>query len=85
MVDPQKLLPFLLRPEIAGLDPDIIAVYIQSATKIFGHWSADLADHWTDDHLPDVKAMAKMVVEQVERFTGSSNVEVQERVRPPSP
>ncbi|KAJ7040260.1 armadillo-type protein [Mycena alexandri] len=77
--EPQKLLPYLLQPQIATLLPEIIAVYIQSTAKIFGHWAAEVAQRWDDDDLPEVKSMVDLILDRVRDFVGNSNVEVQER------
>jgi len=78
--DPQKLLPLLLQPEISNLSPDIISVYIQAATKIFGFWAADLASRWSDDDLQQVKDLVQLVLTGVGKFVASPHIEVQERV-----
>lgn len=80
LAEPQKLLPYLLRPEIATLSPEIVAVYIQGASKIFGHWAAEIAQRWDDDDLPEVKSMVELILGRVQEFVSSSDVEVQERV-----
>ncbi|KAK7464464.1 AP-3 complex subunit delta [Stygiomarasmius scandens] len=77
--DPQKLLPLLLQPEISNLSPDIISVYIQAATKIFGFWAADLASRWSDDDLQQVKDLVQLVLTGVGKFVASPHIEVQER------
>ncbi|KAF7337542.1 AP-3 complex subunit delta [Mycena sanguinolenta] len=77
--EPQKLLPYLLQAEIATLQPDIIAVYIQAASKIFGHWTAQVAERWDDDDLPEVKSMVDLILGRVREFVSNSDVEVQER------
>ncbi|KAF8215817.1 adaptin N terminal region-domain-containing protein [Mycena galopus ATCC 62051] len=77
--EPQKLLPYLLQAEIATLLPEIIAVYIHAASKIFGHWAAQIAERWDDDDLPEVKSMVDLILDHVREFVGNSDVEVQER------
>ncbi|TRM61606.1 adaptin N terminal region-domain-containing protein [Schizophyllum amplum] len=62
MTDPQKLIPYLLQPEIVILPADIMALYIQTALKIFGYWAAELASNWDNDDLPDVQAMVETVI-----------------------
>lgn len=80
LVDPQKLLPLILLPEISNLSPDIIAVYIQAATKVFGFWATEVAQRWTDDDLHEVKSVVQLVIERVSPFVSSPHIEVQERV-----
>ncbi|KAJ6502639.1 adaptin N terminal region-domain-containing protein [Mycena vulgaris] len=77
--EPQKLLPYLLQSEIANLHPEIIAVYIQATSKIFGHWAAEVAQRWDDDDLPEVKSMVDLIIERVHEFVSNTHVEVQER------
>ncbi|KAJ4476579.1 adaptin N terminal region-domain-containing protein [Lentinula aciculospora] len=79
LADPQKLLPLILQPEISILSPDIIAVYIQAAMKIFGFYAAELAQRWVDDDLHEAKAIVQMVIGHVSPFVGSPHIEVQER------
>lgn len=79
LTEPQKLLAYLLQPSIANLAPDIIAVYIHTATKVFGYWAAEIAQRWDDDLLPDVTSVVDMVIERVSDFISSPHIEVQER------
>ncbi|KAE9401969.1 Ap3d1 protein [Gymnopus androsaceus JB14] len=79
LVDPQKLLPLILQPEVVNLSPDIIAVYIQAATKVFGFWATEVAQRWTDDDLHEVKGIVQMIIERVGPFVSSPHIEVQER------
>jgi AP-3 complex subunit delta len=65
------------------LAPETVAVYLQSATKVFGLWAADTADNWDDDELPRVKAVVESVISGVSEFVSSPDIEVQERVRSP--
>lgn len=80
--EPQKLLPYLLQPEVSNLSSEIIAVYIQAATKIFGSWAADIAQRWEDDDLPEVKGVVEMIVLRMSELVSSPHIEVQERVSP---
>ncbi|OCH95738.1 Adaptor protein complex AP-3 delta subunit, partial [Obba rivulosa] len=79
LAEPYKLLTYLLQPHIALLSPDIAAVYLQSAMKVFGTWAAELAARWDDDDLPKVKSMVELVLEQSTTFAANPNIEVQER------
>ena len=40
-----------------SIDPEAIAMYIQTTTKVFGHWTAGLAERLEDDYLPQVKGI----------------------------
>ncbi|KAF9245651.1 adaptin N terminal region-domain-containing protein [Melanogaster broomeanus] len=79
LLAPEELLPYLLAPNVALLDPDIIAVYIQAANKIFGYWATEAAQKWTDDLLEKVKIAVENMIEQMEEFVSSPHIEVQER------
>ncbi|GBE77252.1 AP-3 complex subunit delta [Sparassis crispa] len=79
LAEPQKLLTYLLQPNINVLDPETIAVYLQAALKVFGYWAAELAGRWDNDDLPKVKSLVEMVEERVTEFAASSDIEVQER------
>ncbi|KAK7063926.1 AP-3 complex subunit delta [Favolaschia claudopus] len=75
----QKLLPYLLQPEIVTLHPDIIAVYIQATSKIFGYWAAEIAQRWDDDDLQEAQSTVELILGRARQFVSSSDVEVQER------
>ncbi|KAK0466157.1 adaptin N terminal region-domain-containing protein [Desarmillaria tabescens] len=79
LAEPQKLLPYLLQPDISRLSPDIIAVYIQAATKIFGFWATEVAQRWTEDDLPEVKDLVATFISRGSEFVSSPHIEVQER------
>jgi len=55
-------------------------VYIQAATKIFGHWAVEHANRWDNDALHEIKAVVDTVMTRVKEFTSSPHIEVQERV-----
>jgi hypothetical protein len=79
--DQSRLIPCLVHPGIARLSPTIIAVYLQSMTKVFGSWTANLANQWGDDELVQVQELVPNIISRLETFTGSADIEVQERVR----
>ncbi|KAI6010568.1 adaptin N terminal region-domain-containing protein, partial [Pisolithus microcarpus] len=79
LLAPEELLSYLLRSEVANLDPDTVAVYLQAATKVFGYWSTEAAQQWTDDLLDKVKGAVDSVMERLEDFISSPHIEVQER------
>ena len=81
LAEPQKLLTYLLQPKILALPPDTIAVYLQSALKVFGSWSAELADQRDDDDLPKVKDVVSAVLQSISDFASNPDIEIQERVR----
>lgn len=75
-----KIIPCLLRPGISPLSADIIAVYLQAVTKVFGSWSAGLAEQWESDDLPQIKDMVTTIIIRFTSFVNSPYIEVQERV-----
>ncbi|KAF8807917.1 Ap3d1 protein [Phlegmacium glaucopus] len=79
LAEPQKLLPYLLRPEVNNLPPDIIAMYIQALTKIFGFWASELGQRWSDDELPELKRTVMLIQNRVGEFASCQDIEVQER------
>ncbi|KAL0061526.1 AP-3 complex subunit delta [Marasmius tenuissimus] len=79
LAEPQKLIPLLLREEISRLQPDIIAVYLQAALKVFGYWGADLAQRWSEDDLEELKDLVRLVSTRMGEFITSPHIEVQER------
>jgi hypothetical protein len=80
LAEPQKMLPYLLNPDIAKLAPETVAVYVHSAAKIFAFWAIELADRWNDDELPYVKSVVDETMEGLQPFILSAESEVQERV-----
>ncbi|KAG2050585.1 Adaptor protein complex AP-3 delta subunit [Suillus hirtellus] len=76
---PDELIPYLLQPEIASLRPDIAAVCIQSATKLFGYWASEAAKQWMESFLEDLKQAVDIMIEQMEQLASSTQIEVQER------
>lgn len=79
LAEPQKLIPYLLQQEVTNLPPDIIAVYIQAMTKIFGFWASELGQRWNDDELPELKRIVVSTQNRVSEFASCQYIEVQER------
>ncbi|KAG6820671.1 hypothetical protein H0H93_013522 [Arthromyces matolae] len=80
LAEPHKLLPYLLdSPEISNLQPEVIAVYIQAATKIFGTWAASIARRWAEEDLPEVKSVVDQLTTSFEQLVRSPHIDVQER------
>lgn len=78
--DTRKVIPSLLSLDPSALPSDTVAVYLQSAAKIFGAWAADLATRWDEDDLPEVKEQVEFIISKLRVFAGSPDFEVQERV-----
>ncbi|KAG6817562.1 hypothetical protein H0H87_006939 [Tephrocybe sp. NHM501043] len=79
LAEPHKLLPHLLQPEVSSLAPEIISVYIQAATKIFGTWSAVIAQRWEDDDVVEVKNLVEQLTSRFGELVSSPHIDVQER------
>ncbi|RXW22674.1 hypothetical protein EST38_g3183 [Candolleomyces aberdarensis] len=79
LLEPVKLIPYLIQPEISNLHPDVLAVYIQAATKIFGYWTSELAQNWDNDDLPEVRQIVESMLPRMKDLASSIHVEVQER------
>ncbi|KAG5641635.1 hypothetical protein DXG03_004558 [Asterophora parasitica] len=79
LAEPQKLLPHLLQPEVSALSPEIQAVYVQAATKVFGSWAAEVAQRWEDDDLQEVKNEVETLTSRFIELVSSPHIEVQER------
>ncbi|KAI0783126.1 Adaptor protein complex AP-3 delta subunit [Abortiporus biennis] len=79
LAEPQKLLTYLLQARVLSLAPETIAVYLQAAMKVFGVWAADLAERWDNDDLPKVKNVVETMIERLQDFVSSADIEVQER------
>lgn len=80
LAEPQKLLVHLLHPGVADLDPEIVAVYLQAATKVFGYGAAEQANAFDNDDLPKAREAVQMILDSVAEFATSPDIEVQERV-----
>lgn len=65
-----------------NLTPDIISVYIHSATKAFGLWASELAQKWDDEDLSEVRQVVDQIITRMREFATSEYIEVQERVCP---
>ncbi|EPT03380.1 hypothetical protein FOMPIDRAFT_1022378 [Fomitopsis schrenkii] len=79
LAEPQKLLPHLLQPGLVALDPEIVAVYLQAATKVFGYWAAEQAGTFELDDLPRIRDAVDVALERAGTFATSPDIEVQER------
>lgn len=82
IAEPQKLLPHLLKPNVALLASETIAAYIQAAVKLFGSWSMELSQNWDNGRIQDVREIVDTLILGLESFASHSEVEVQERVCP---
>ncbi|EPS94094.1 hypothetical protein FOMPIDRAFT_93373 [Fomitopsis schrenkii] len=80
LAEPQKLLPHLLQPGLVALDPDIVAVYLQAATKVFGYWAAEQAGTFELDDLPRIRDAVDVALERAGTFATSPNIEAAEMV-----
>lgn len=81
--DTRKVIPSLLSKDTTKLAADIIAVYIQSAAKIFGTWAIELTTRWDEDDLPEVKQSVESIISAVTELANNPDFEVQERVNLP--
>ncbi|KAI0031249.1 adaptin N terminal region-domain-containing protein [Vararia minispora EC-137] len=79
LAEPRKLIPFLIKQSVLDLAPETIAVYLQAVLKVFGVWTAELSQNWDDDSLPKVKEIVEEVIEALQTFVSSPDIEVQER------
>jgi len=79
LAEPQKLLPYLLQQEVCNFPPDIIAVYVQATTKIFGFWASELGQRWNDDELPELKRTIMLIQNRLSELASCQDIEVQER------
>ncbi|KAF9453879.1 Ap3d1 protein [Macrolepiota fuliginosa MF-IS2] len=77
--EPERLLPYLLQPNITRLPPDTVSIYIQAAIKIFGFWASELAQRWDEDDLATIKSAVENMSERMAALVSSPHIEVQER------
>lgn len=71
----------LVDPSVADLPPNILAVYLSAALKVYGYWASVLAGKWSDRFLPMVKDTVAQLRAGFQPFASNEEVEVQERVR----
>ncbi|TFK26650.1 Ap3d1 protein [Coprinopsis marcescibilis] len=79
LLEPQKLIPYLLQTEVSNLPADIVAVYVQAAVKVFGSWAAEIGQQWDDGNLPEVQQVVATVISRMNELVSSPHVEIQER------
>ncbi|EJD54241.1 Adaptor protein complex AP-3 delta subunit [Auricularia subglabra TFB-10046 SS5] len=79
--DAPRVLGHLLQEAVVKhLSPETQAVFLQSAMKVFGHFAAELSGEWNDEaHLELARRVCGEVIQGVEPFASSEDVEVQER------
>jgi AP-3 complex subunit delta len=80
LYDPKATISSLFQPATHKLSPRTIAVYISSATKIFGTWAASVSESWSAEAHADVKAVVKTAVDALLSLGDGMELEVQERV-----
>jgi hypothetical protein len=64
------------------LAPETVGIYLHAILKVFGVWAGELSEKWDDDDLPKVKTLVEEIVDTLQTFASSPDIEVQERVRP---
>lgn len=80
MKDAHRVIGHLIQPAVRLLPPETIAVFLQAAMKVFGHWAAEVAAEWNDDaHLAPARRTVDELVAALEPFAANEDVEVQER------
>ncbi|KAH0591305.1 AP-3 complex subunit delta-1 [Termitomyces sp. J132] len=79
LAEPHKLLSYLLHPGVSSLSPEIVVVYIQAATKIFGTWAASVAQRWEEEDLAEVKNVVEQLKNRFSGLLSSPHIDVQER------
>ncbi|KAH6917072.1 Ap3d1 protein [Coprinopsis sp. MPI-PUGE-AT-0042] len=79
LLEPQKLVPYLLQSESSDLPPDIASVYVQAAVKVFGTWAADVAQDWDDERFSEIQDTADSIMARMQELVSSPFIEVQER------
>ena len=80
IAEPQKLLPYLLQPNVSHLASETIGAYLQAAIKLFGTWSMDLSQDWDSGKIQDAREVVDSLISRLKDFTSHSEIEVQERV-----
>lgn len=80
IAEPQKLLPYLLQPNVSLLAPETIGAYLQAAIKLFGTWSMELSQDWDSEKIQGAREVVEALISRLKDFTSHSEIEVQERV-----
>jgi AP-3 complex subunit delta-1 len=79
IAEPQKLLSYLLQPNVSLLASETIGAYLQAAIKLFGTWSMELSQDWDSEKIQDARETVDTLISRLKDFTSHSEIEVQER------
>ncbi|KAN0135622.1 Ap3d1 protein [Lactarius tabidus] len=79
IAEPQKLLSYLLQPNVSLLASETIGAYLQAAIKLFGTWSMELSQDWDSEKIQDAREIVDTLISRLKVFTSHSEIEVQER------
>lgn len=69
----------LLPPSLAHSSPQLIALSIQAAAKVFGHYAAHVSNSWNVEAHQELKNLVASITSGLAPFVTSPHIEVQER------
>lgn len=69
----------LLPPSLVHSSPQLIALSIHAAAKVFGHYAAHVSNSWNVEAHQELKNLVASITAGLEPFVTSPHIEVQER------
>lgn len=78
LIDPRGTMEAMLKSKVLSYPPHIQAVYVQNTGKLY---SKVISKAEAEDDLATVKTVGRMLRDRLPMFVGSSDLEVQERVK----
>jgi AP-3 complex subunit delta len=76
---PKTALEALLTPYATKFPPPIQSVYIQAIPKVFVVWATETTSTWTQEKKFEVEFLVEQVLQWLDNFRYSTDLEVQER------
>jgi AP-3 complex subunit delta len=76
---PKTALEALLTPYAGRLPASVQKIYIQAVPKTFSAWAVDVTSSWTQDRKIEMEFMIEQVVQWIDPFRFSTDLEIQER------
>lgn len=79
LTSPLSTIHNLLPPSLVHSSPQLIALSIHAAAKVFGHYAAQVSNSWNAEAHQELKNLVASITAGLEPFVTSPHIEVQER------
>lgn len=79
LTSPLSTIHNLLLPSLIHSSPQLIALSIHAAAKVFGHYAAHVSNSWNAEAHQELKNLVASITAGLEPFVTSPHIEVQER------